>query len=70
MARINAELSKAVTSASFKVFATQNFMEPMPGTPAQFANCLSHAQAQAARTFKALDIQLSDAPTEAAAASR
>ena len=65
VARINAELNKAVTSASFKAFAAQNYMEPLPGTPAQFAGHLAQAQAQAAKTFQAIGIQPSDAPTDA-----
>jgi tripartite-type tricarboxylate transporter receptor subunit TctC len=70
VARINAELNKAVASASFQAFAAQNFMEPLTGTPGQFASYLAQAQAQAARTFKAIGIQASDAPTDAPAASR
>jgi len=70
VARVNAELNKAVASASFQAFAAQNFMEPLPGTPAQFASYLAQAQAQAARTFKTIGIQPSDAPTDAPAASR
>lgn len=70
VARINAELNKAVTSASFKAFAAQNYMEPLAGTPAQFASHLAQAQDQAARTFKAIGIQASDAPTDAPATGR
>lgn len=70
VARINAELNKAVTSAAFQAFASQNYMEPLPGTPAQFASQLAQAQAQAERTFKAIGIQASDAPTDAPATNR
>ena len=70
VARINAELNKAITGASFRAFAAQNFMEPLTGTPAQFADYLAQAQAQAARTFKTVGIQPSDAPTDAPAASK
>lgn len=60
--RINAELNKAVTSASFQAFVSQNYTEPLPGTPAQFSRQLAQAQAQVDCTFKAIDIQASDAP--------
>ncbi|QHE86901.1 Bug family tripartite tricarboxylate transporter substrate binding protein [Hydrogenophaga sp. BPS33] len=70
VSRLNAELNKAVTSPAFKAFAAQNYMEPLPGTPAQYASHLTQAQEQAARTFKEIGIQPSDAPSDTPAAGR
>ncbi|MBP7565815.1 MAG: tripartite tricarboxylate transporter substrate binding protein [Burkholderiaceae bacterium] len=70
VARLNAELNAALASATFQAFAKQNYLEPLGGSPAAFANTLAQAQARAARTFQAIGIQPTDAPADAPAATR
>ena len=65
VARLNAELNKALSSPAFQTFAQQGFLEATPGTPEQFAAQLAQAQATSARTFQAIGIQPTDAPADA-----
>jgi tripartite-type tricarboxylate transporter receptor subunit TctC len=65
VARLNTELNKALSSASFQSFAQQGFLETMAGTPEQFATTLAQAQATSARTFQTIGIQPTDAPSDA-----
>jgi tripartite-type tricarboxylate transporter receptor subunit TctC len=65
VARLNMELNKALSSASFQSFAQQGFLETMAGTPEQFAATLAQAQVTSARTFQAIGIQPTDAPSDA-----
>jgi len=65
VAKLNAELNKALASASFQGFAQQGFLETIAGTPEQFAATLAQAQAASARTFQAVGIQPTDAPADA-----
>ena len=65
VARVNMELNKALSSASFHSFAQQGFLETMAGTPEQFAATLAQAQATSARTFQTIGIQPTDAPSDA-----
>ncbi len=68
--RLNAELNKALASASFQSFAKQSYLETFNGTPEQFATHLAQAQANAARTFQAIGIQPVDAPADAPTTTR
>jgi tripartite-type tricarboxylate transporter receptor subunit TctC len=70
VARLNAELNKALASPAFQAFAAQNFLEPMSGSPDEFARTLAQAQAHAARTFQAIGIQPAEAPSDAPASTR
>ncbi|NBX54533.1 MAG: tripartite tricarboxylate transporter substrate binding protein [Betaproteobacteria bacterium] len=65
VARLNAELNKALSSPSFQGFAQQGFLETIPGTPEQFTATLTQAQATSARTFQTIGIQPTDAPADA-----
>ena len=65
VARLNTELNKALSSASFQSFAQQGFLETMAGTPEQFAATLAQAQVTSARTFQTIGIQPTDAPSDA-----